>query len=140
MSGKTGEICIKPIGIIRSPYRSRKSAPKQGFLEDDVSCVDLSPEYELGMQGIVVGDILDLVYWMDRADRGNLFNDEKKKGIFATRGPDRPNPMGITPVEVLDVAGNTLKVKYLDALDGSPVLDIRRSLFDSFGGVKGKKL
>lgn len=108
-------------------------------MADDVSYVDLSPEYELGIQGIVVGDILDLVYWMDRADRDNLFSDEKKKGIFATLGPDRPNPMGITPVEVLDVAGNTLKVKYLDALDGSPVLDIRHSLFDSFGGVKGKK-
>lgn len=139
MGGSKREIRIYPIGIIRSPFRLRKTAPKQGFLSDKVSYVEVYKEYERGIEGIVVGDILDLVYWMDGADRENLWNMTKRKGIFATRGPDRPNAIGISPVKVLGIEGNTLKVIYLDAVDGSPVVDIRHSLFDSLDELKTRK-
>lgn len=138
MANNSGDIIIRPIGIIRSPYRSKESAPKQGFTSEEVSLVEIYPEYARGIAGIVKGDILDLIYWMDRARRENLWNEGKGKGIFATRGPDRPNAIGISPVEVMSVDINVLEVKYLDALDGSYVLDIRHSLFDSIVDLKKK--
>lgn len=131
MSEKSREMTIRPIGIVRTPYMSRADAPKQGFRRKEVSLIEIFPPYTKGIEGIQKGDILDLVYWMDRVDRENLWNDRKQKGIFLTRGPDRPNPVGISPVEVIGVEKNTIHVLYLDAIDGSPVIDIRHSFFKS---------
>ncbi len=139
MGGNRREIHVRPIGIIRSAFPSRKEAPKQGFLSDEISRVEVFQEYEKGVEGIRIGDILDLLYWMDGAKRETLWNRKRKSGVFATRGPDRPNPVGICPVEVVGIEGNVLHVVYLDAVDGSPVLDIRNSLFDSLDGLKTKK-
>ncbi|NIO16872.1 MAG: tRNA (N6-threonylcarbamoyladenosine(37)-N6)-methyltransferase TrmO [Deltaproteobacteria bacterium] len=139
MGGDKREIYIRPIGIIRSPFPSRKEAPKQGFLSSEASRVELFQEYEKGVEGIRIGDILDILYWMGRAKRTTLWNRNRKKGVFGTRGPDRPNPVGICPVEVVGIEKNILHVVHLDAVDGSPVLDIRHSLFDSLDGLKTKK-
>lgn len=65
-----------------------------------------------------------VLYWLHKADRTVVFSQEREKGVFATRGQDRPNPIGIALVEVLGVEGREVRVRHLDAIDGTPVLDI----------------
>ncbi len=129
---------VRPIGVIRTPYGSREQAPEQGFFDEKVSRIEIREEFLRGLEGIREGDILDVVYWMDRADRNNLWNERRKKGIFATRGPDRPNPLGICPVIVSRISGKALEVLYCDALDGSPVIDIRHSLMEDIEKLAGR--
>ncbi|RMG58617.1 MAG: tRNA (N6-threonylcarbamoyladenosine(37)-N6)-methyltransferase TrmO [Deltaproteobacteria bacterium] len=132
------EIVLVPIGVVRAPYRTRDEAPDQGFLVEGESTIEVFPEYERGLVGIEPGIFLDVVYWMDRADRGNLWNVRKGRGIFSTRGPDRPNPLGICSVEVISVDGRRIRVKYLDALDGSLVVDLKHSFFRSAEELRGR--
>lgn len=123
-------IGLKPIGIIRSPYRSMDDAPRQGRFSDKISEIIVFDEYKDGLDGLDECSHIIVLYWMNRANRTKLKvvppGKMEERGVFSTRSPSRPNPIGLCVVEVVEISGNVLKVRWLDALDGSPLLDIKK--------------
>jgi len=120
--------CI-PIGVVRSPYRERGDAPRQGRLTDVVAEIHVLDAYVPGLEGLERSSHLIILYWLDRAERGLLFakppGETRERGVFSTRSPARPNPIGLGIVDLVGREGNVLVVRGLDALDGTPVLDIK---------------
>jgi tRNA (adenine37-N6)-methyltransferase len=120
---------IVPIGVIRSPYRVEGDAPHQGRPSPTTSEIEIFPEYADGLRDIAERPHLIVLYWLDRAERGTLMAvppySKKEHGVFATRSPDRPNPIGLAVVDLLSIDGARLTVRGLDAFDGTPVLDIK---------------
>lgn len=118
-----------PIGVIHSPYRKQGDAPHQGRLSLTTSEIKISPKYAEGLKDIAKLDHLIVLYWLDQADRSMLMatppHSEKAHGVFATRSPNRPNPIGFAVIDLLSIDGTRLIVRGLDALDGTPVLDIK---------------
>jgi tRNA-Thr(GGU) m(6)t(6)A37 methyltransferase TsaA len=125
------EIALRPVGVIRSVLKSRKEAPMQGsegapdaWLEVDAWAAD-------ALYRITAGDELIVITWLDRADR-EVFRVHPRSdprnpltGVFATRSPDRPNPLGLHPVVVRAVDGTRLRIGPIEAIDGTPVVDIK---------------
>lgn len=124
------EISLKPVGIVKSPFKSMDEAPRQGRLSQEVSEIVVFDEYSDALDGVEKCEYVIVLYWMDRASREKLKvvppGETEERGVFSTRSPSRPNPIGFCVVEVIEVKKNTLKVKWLDALDGSPVIDIKK--------------
>jgi tRNA-Thr(GGU) m(6)t(6)A37 methyltransferase TsaA len=120
---------VTPIGIIHSPFRTRKGAPRQGRFSDAQVTLEILPEFTEGLQDVEQQPHLIVLYWLDRSDRTTLKaippHTGIEHGVFATRSPDRPNPIGICIVELVRREGNQLFVRGLDALDGTPLLDIK---------------
>lgn len=120
---------LVPIGVIHSPYKVKGDAPHQGRLSPTASEIEIFPEYADGLKDIAERAHLIILYWLDRADRGTLTaippHSKKEHGVFATRSPDRPNPIGLAVVDNLGIDGARLIVRGLDAFDGTPVLDIK---------------
>jgi tRNA-Thr(GGU) m(6)t(6)A37 methyltransferase TsaA len=120
---------VNAIGRVNSPFKAKKGSPHQGRFSDEVSTITVFPEYAEALEGIESGQNLHVIYWMDRADSFSLkvvpHGRTEKRGVFSTRAPVRPNPMGLCLVKLVQRQGNILRVKWLDALDGSPVLDIK---------------
>jgi tRNA-Thr(GGU) m(6)t(6)A37 methyltransferase TsaA len=120
---------IRPIGYVKSPYREREDAPRQGRLSDTVSEIVIDEQYLSGLEDIEKKSHLIVLLWFDRADRTMLRatppKEKSEHGVFATRSPNRPNPIAFSVVDLLRREGNTLFVRGLDALDGTPVLDIK---------------
>ena len=122
------------IGTVESPLTDRESAPKQGDEGAPDAWLVFAPRVADGLAGIAAGDELLVLTWLDRADRdvqevrprGNP--DRPETGVFSTRSPDRPNPIGLHRVTVLDVDGTRLQVRGLEALDGTPVIDLKPPL------------
>ena len=127
------EICydIRPIGVIRSELTSRHSAPRQGNKGAPDAWIDIDASVLDGIDGITVGCEIILITWLHEAHREILKvhprGDKNKPvaGVFSTRSPDRPNPVGLHRVSVLEIAGGRLKVGPLEAIDGTPVVDIK---------------
>ncbi len=119
------ELKIEPIGIVKSDYKTRRDAPRQGTASEEVSKIILYDDFAEIIEEIKDQESLIVLYWMHLADRSILSAESKKKGVFASRSPERPNPIGFSIVKVLKTGGNELEVKYLDAVDGTPVIDIR---------------
>jgi tRNA-Thr(GGU) m(6)t(6)A37 methyltransferase TsaA len=121
----------KPIGYIRSPYRETSAIPKGlGAKHDTEGAIELLREYEAGLADIEGFSHLFVLWVFDRADGFDLIahppSDEKRPhGVFATRSPRRPNSIGLTVVELLGREGPMLRVRGVDMLDGTPVLDIK---------------
>jgi tRNA-Thr(GGU) m(6)t(6)A37 methyltransferase TsaA len=128
------EIRIKPIGVIRTSLRSRDEAPKQGGEAMVEGKLLVDERYIDGLEGLKPGQRVVILYWLDRAERERLQvhprSDRSRplKGVFATRSPHRPNPIAIDEVELMDIQGTTLLVRGLDALDNTPLLDIKCEL------------
>jgi tRNA-Thr(GGU) m(6)t(6)A37 methyltransferase TsaA len=120
---------IRPIGYVRSPYKERKDAPRQGRLSDTVSEIVIDEEYLPGLCDVETRSHLIVLSWFDRADRSLLRatppHTQIEHGVFATRSPDRPNPVAFSVVDLLGREKNVLRVRGLDALDGTPVVDIK---------------
>jgi tRNA-Thr(GGU) m(6)t(6)A37 methyltransferase TsaA len=116
---------LRPIGFIQSALRGLEEAPKQGSEGAPDAWLDVNPQVADALQAIEAGDELLLVTWLHKARRDVL------TGVFATRSPDRPNPLGLHRVKVLEVAKNKLKVGPLEAIDGTPVVDIKPVLITS---------
>ncbi|MEM4472735.1 MAG: tRNA (N6-threonylcarbamoyladenosine(37)-N6)-methyltransferase TrmO [Archaeoglobaceae archaeon] len=120
---------VKPIGIIRSPYKTLEEAPHQGRFSNEIFEIHVFEEYSEGLKDLETCSHLIVLYWLHLADRNKLIaippHDRKEHGVFATRSPHRPNPIGFAVVELLERKGNVLKVRWLDAIDGTPVLDIK---------------
>jgi formylmethanofuran dehydrogenase subunit E len=120
---------LRPIGFVRSPYKTLSEAPQQGRDSDQESEIVIDEEYVTGLKDIDYHPHLIVLCWFDRADRARLTATpphlSTEHGVFATRSPNRPNPIGFCIVDLLKRDGRTLRVRGLDALDGTPVLDIK---------------
>jgi len=131
------EFLLKPIGVVRSPLTDRLTAPSQGSEGAPDAQIELTPSVLQGLEGIEVGQEVVIVTWLHQSRRDVLKLhprwDESRPltGVFATRSPDRPNPLGLHRVTVLEIAGHTLKVGPLEAIDGTPVVDIKPVLRES---------
>lgn len=122
---------IEPIGVIRSELVSLDEAPRQGDEGGYEAWLGLEPSFATGLLGIAPGDELLVLTWLHRAQRDVLQVHPRGRaeapltGVFATRSPDRPNPVGLHRVTVLEVAGHRLRVAPLEAIDGTPIVDIK---------------
>jgi tRNA (adenine37-N6)-methyltransferase len=127
------------IGIIHSPHRQATGTPIQSALAFGVQgSVELFPQYAAGLQDLDGFERIWLLYWFDRAAPTQLvvtpYLDTVPHGLFATRAPSRPNPIGLSSVRLLGIVGHTLHVEGLDMLDNTPLLDIKPYVpaFDAF--------
>lgn len=118
---------LRPVGVARTPYETPGDAPHQGFASDDEAVVEVAESYADALAGLEDVVRVTVVYWADRADRSTLAG-ESGVGAFARRSPHRPNPLGICTCLLLAVDGRRLRVRGLDAVDGSPVVDIKPAL------------
>jgi tRNA-Thr(GGU) m(6)t(6)A37 methyltransferase TsaA len=131
---------VRPVARIESPLTDRATAPKQGDEGAPTARVVFAPEFHRAAADLHPGDRLVLLTWLHEADRevqavhprGNP--DRPREGVFSTRSPDRPNPIGLHPVTVTAVEDGTLTVTGLEAIDGTPVLDVKPLL----GEVSGR--
>lgn len=119
----------RPIGIIHSDFKSREEVVNSNK-DENVGKIEIFTEYEDGLDDIDGFSHIIVLCWMHKSTYRALkitplYHPEKLRGIFATRHPDRPNPIAITTVELLERKGNVLKVSGIDMLDGTPVLDIK---------------
>jgi tRNA-Thr(GGU) m(6)t(6)A37 methyltransferase TsaA len=120
---------LKPIGIIHSPYHSRAEAPRQGFGREEICHVEVFKEFEEGLEDIERLSHVILIYWFHKSQGYSLRvrkpGDVTPHGLFTTRSPDRPCPLGLSVVQLVTREKNILRVKGLDAIDGTPLLDIK---------------
>jgi tRNA-Thr(GGU) m(6)t(6)A37 methyltransferase TsaA len=125
------EIEIKPVGRIESPLTERADAPKQGDEGAPEAWIAFEPDLVEALHGIEVGDEVLIFTWLDRGKRDVLQTRPRDdpanpiQGVFNTRSPDRPNPIGLHPVTVVAIEGARMLVSELEALDGTPVLDVK---------------
>jgi tRNA-Thr(GGU) m(6)t(6)A37 methyltransferase TsaA len=122
---------LHAIGKIRSTLRTRAEAPKQGSEGAPDAWLEVRPSVEHGLDGLKVGDDVIVVTWLHKARRDVLKvhprSDKQRPltGVFATRSPDRPNPLGFHRVTVRQIAENRLLIGPIEAIDGTPVIDIK---------------
>ena len=130
----SAEYQLRPIGWVRSPLVDPATAPKQG--DEGAPGAELVFDAELveGLADVRAGDELVLLTWLDRARRDVLAvhpRDDMTRpqhGVFSTRSADRPNPIGLHRVEILSIDGSTVRVSRLEAVDGTPILDLKPTL------------
>lgn len=120
---------LKRIGMIHSPFKTREEAPKSGRLTDRLSEIEIFDEYAEGLLDIETASHLIVLYWFDRANRDCLIvkppRDDQPHGVFVTRSPCRPNPIAVSVVDFVERKGNRIVVKGLEALDQTPLLDVK---------------
>lgn len=152
------DIHYRPIGVVRSPFADPESMPVQPVGVDSAcGVIEIDPSYEEGLKDLEGFTHLILLYHFHRSGPCRLtitpFLDTQRRGLFSTRAPSRPNPIGLSIVELLGVDGNRLSVSKLDILDGTPLLDIKPYVpefdsrpsavsgwFEKARGVAGSKL
>lgn len=131
MSGERLNLQLRPVGVIRSPLTNRSEAPKQGSEGAPDAWLEVDPALVDALDGLAAGDELFVFTWFHQARRDVLKvrprSDPRNRltGVFATRSPDRPNPIGLHPVVVRTVEGNRLRIGPMEAIDGTPVVDIK---------------
>jgi tRNA-Thr(GGU) m(6)t(6)A37 methyltransferase TsaA len=123
-------LSMQPIGYVRSPYSDTRAVPKGlGAKHDAEGVLEILAEFEPGLQDIEGFSHLFVIWAFDRAEGSSLMatppSDDRPHGVFATRSPQRPNPIGLTVVELLRREGPALHVRGIDMLEGSPILDIK---------------
>ncbi|HEX5940090.1 MAG TPA: tRNA (N6-threonylcarbamoyladenosine(37)-N6)-methyltransferase TrmO [Dehalococcoidia bacterium] len=134
MSKGGAEYSLQPIGYIRSTLRELSDAPRQGSEGAPDARLEVDASFAQGLNGIVSGDELIVVTWLHLADREVLETHPRNDvnipltGVFATRSPDRPNPLGLHRVTVREVSGTNLVIGPIEAIDGTPVVDSNRWL------------
>jgi tRNA-Thr(GGU) m(6)t(6)A37 methyltransferase TsaA len=122
---------IAPIGVIHSELVSCEAAPRQGNEGGPDAWLEVNSMVAQGLEGIATGNEIILITWFHKAHRDILKvhprGDKSMplKGVFATRSPGRPNPLGLHRVTVLEIDGNKLRVGPIEAIDGTPVVDIK---------------
>lgn len=127
----TNIFTIEPIGYVRSKLKNLEDAPMQGDEGAPEAWLELTSQASPGLMGITVGDDILMLTWLHLSDRdvlqvhprGDL--SRPLTGVFATRSPDRPNPVGLHRVSVLEVLEGKLRVAALEAIDGTPIVDIK---------------
>ena len=122
---------LHPIGWVESTLSDRDAAPRQGDEGAPDASLLLDEALRPAMRDLEVGTDVIVLTWLDRADRDTLVvhprGDEQRplRGVFSTRSPDRPNPIGLHRVRILAIEDTTIRVQNLEALDRTPVLDIK---------------
>jgi tRNA-Thr(GGU) m(6)t(6)A37 methyltransferase TsaA len=120
---------LKPIGVIHSPYKGSDEAPYQGYRSKKISRIEVFREFEEGLQDVDGFSHIVIIYWFHKSHGYHLIVktpwDDVPHGLFTTRSPHRPSPLALTVVELVSTDRNILKVRGLDAIDGSPLLDIK---------------
>jgi len=120
---------LTPIGVIHSPYKERGDAPRQGRLSENEITLEILPEFVAALKDIERCSHLIVLYWGDRANREILQSrtpfSEVLVGVFSSRSPNRPNPIAFCVADLIRQEDNCLIVRGVDALDGSPLLDIK---------------
>ena len=127
----TAEYQVRPIGRVESPLTDRASAPKQGDEGAPDAWLVFDPGVAGALRDLRVGEEVILLTWFDRASRdvlvvhprGDLSRPET--GVFSTRSPDRPNPIGLHRIEIAEIDGFRFRVRRLEALDGTPIVDVK---------------
>jgi tRNA-Thr(GGU) m(6)t(6)A37 methyltransferase TsaA len=122
---------LKPVGVIRSVLKTRGKAPRQGSEGAPDAWLEVRPWAAKALHRLAMGDKIIVITWFHRARR-DVFQVHPRSdlrnpltGVFATRSPDRPNPLGLHPVVVREIEGNRLRVGPIEAIDGTPVVDIK---------------
>ena len=131
MADSRSTFTIRPIGHVKSPLTSTADAPRQGDEGAPPAYLILDSEVHAGLDGIAVGDEIIVLTWLHEADRrvltvhprGDLTRPEQ--GVFSTRAPSRPNPIGLHRVRVLSLDGIRIQVSGLEAIDGTPIVDLK---------------
>jgi tRNA-Thr(GGU) m(6)t(6)A37 methyltransferase TsaA len=122
---------LEPIGFIRSSVKGRQDAPRQGAEGAPDAWLEIEPRFAEALLGVEVGHDLIVITWLHQANRevlkGHPRSDESRPvtGVFYTRSPARPNPLGLHPVTVRAIEGTCLKIGPIEAFDGTPVVDIK---------------
>lgn len=125
---------LRPVGVIRSPLKARSEAPKQGHEGAPDAWLEIHSFALDALQGIAPGDELLILTWLHQANRETLkvhprSNPSRRlTGVFATRSPDRPNPIGLHRVTVRTVERDRVRIGPIEAIDGTPVVDIKPAL------------
>jgi tRNA-Thr(GGU) m(6)t(6)A37 methyltransferase TsaA len=128
---------LRAIGVIRSVLKSRGKAPKQGREGAPDAWLEVKSFAAAGLEGVAAGDDVIVMTWLHRARRDVLRVHPRSDlsrpltGVFATRSPDRPNPVGLHRVTVRKVVKNRLRIGPIEAIDGTPVIDIKPVLGDA---------
>ena len=135
------EIVLQPIGVVRSPHRTRDDVPKGlGAKHVAEGTIEIFPEFAAGLADIEGFSHLYVIWIFDRSEGYELVGrnptDGREHGVFATRSPRRPNPLALSVVELLGRDGAALRVRGVDMLDGTPILDVKPYL----SGVSAEKL
>ena len=130
MNEPIGHIDFRPIGLVHSPLREPAGAPIQSVAAKNVAgVVEVYPSFAAGLKDVEGFSHLILLYHLHLSRRFRLrvtpFLDSTEHGVFSTRSPSRPNPIGMSVVEVLGVTGRMIRVRGLDVVDGTPLLDIK---------------
>lgn len=122
---------VRPVAWVESPLKQRAQAPRQGSLGAPPAWLAVEPDVAEAVRDLRAGDQVIVLTWLDRSRRGELTAvpgdnpGSPPLGVFSTRSPDRPNPIGLHRVEILAVDGLRILVSQLEALDGTPVIDIK---------------
>ena len=130
----SGEYQVRPIGWVRSPLVNLGDAPKQGDEGAPQAELVFLAEFVEGLTDLHAGETIWLLTWLDRARRDVLVVHPRddltrpQQGVFSTRSADRPNPIGLHRVTVTSIEGSTLTVSELEALDGTPIIDVKPTL------------
>ncbi len=125
---------IRPIGRVESALRDLQGAPKQADEGAPPAWLVFEPGMRAALQGLRPGDQVIVITWLDRADRDVLSvhprgdTSRPAQGVFSTRSPHRPNPIGLHPVEIATVEDLRVQVRALEALDGTPIIDLKPTL------------
>lgn len=128
---KAIDFLLKPIGFVESPITEREKAPSQGDEGAPDVWINLEKNIAEGLDGIHVGDEVIVLTWFHQSKRDVLKlhprwdKNNPLTGVFATRSPDRPNPIGIHPVTILQIEDSKIKVSNLEAIHGTPVIDLK---------------
>ncbi len=117
------------IGIVVEGYQDRKSAPRHGIFENRLSRIEIHEEFIDGLEGLENYRRIFVLYWLHLSKRDVLRakppGEKAERGVFSTRSPERPNPIGLSVVELVKMKENILTVRHLDAVTGTPVIDIK---------------
>lgn len=122
---------LRPVGFIRSELKTREEAPRQGPEGAPDAWLEIEPEFAEALLGLESGHELILITWLHEADRSVLKNHPRSDktrpltGVFYTRSPARPNPLGLHPVTVREISGRRVKLGPIEVFDGTPVVDIK---------------
>ena len=125
------EYAVRPIGRVRSPLVDAASAPKQGDEGAPEAWLEFDAAFADGLRDLRAGTEVLVLTWLDRADRDVLAvhprgdRSRPRTGVFSTRSPHRPNPIGLHRVRIVKVEGTRMRVRDLEALDGTPILDVK---------------